>query len=158
MAVAAASFSTLMLAMSSGLMFSSCENCSSLAFFTSKLVMSTFHVLPFTTMSGLELVSVLTDDVPLRRMLVPAPRFPDTDTMSRPDILPCRASSTVVMAMPSNSFMSIVCDANDFSRSGMASPLPFTRFFDVMVTSSIIMSDSIFTLYTVLLIGIFNVL
>ena len=56
--------------MSSGLTFSSCANCSSLALVTSKLFMSTFQVLPLTTISGFEFVSVDTDDAPRSLIVV----------------------------------------------------------------------------------------
>ena len=153
MAVAAASLSTVISEMSSGLTFRSCANCSSLALLTSKLLMSTFHVLPLTTIRGLALVSVLMEEEPRRRMVVPAPRLPDTDTMSRPAIRPWRASSIVFMPSPSNSFVEMVWVAYEISRSGMARPPPLSLLFATTVTSFRLVSDFSVMIYSSLSIG-----
>ena len=67
--------------------------------------------------------------------------------MSRPAMRPCRASSTEVMASPSNSFMDMDCVALDTSRCGMGSPLPCTRRFDFTVTSFSVVADVMCILY-----------
>ena len=73
--------------------------------------------------------------------------------MSRPAIRPCRASSTVVMPRPSNSFIDTVCVAKEISRSGMARLLPPRRRFDFTVTSFSTVALDIMTLKVVLLMG-----
>ena len=79
-------------------------------------------------------------DTPRRRIEVPAPKLPELNTMSRPAIRPCKASSTVVNASPSNSAISRLCLAVDTSSSGIERPEPSVRFFDVITTSSIWLS------------------
>ena len=122
MAVAAASFNTLMSSISSVFTFNSCANFSSLAVAVSKSLRSTLHTLPFTTIRGSLLVSVETVEAPRSRIEVPAPRSPELATISRPAIRPCSASSTDVMPRPSNSFAEILCCEKLTSRSGIARP------------------------------------
>ena len=119
----------------------------------SKLSRLTSRMLPSTTISGLALVSVDNDEAPRRRIVEPEPKSPLLPTMSRPAIRPCRASSTVVKAIPSTSFIEKLCVALDTSLCGMGSPLPVTRRLDFTVTSFSVVADSIFTLYVVLLMG-----
>ena len=64
-------------------------------------------------------------------MVVPAPRLPELDTISRPAISPCNASSALVKAIPSTLLISKVCWATDTSLLGMNRPpdpirVPFT--------------------------------
>ena len=105
MAVAAASFSTLMSEMSSGLMFSNSANFSLFALAMSKFCRLTCLTLPSTTISGFESVSVDRLEAPLSLIVEPEPRSPELPMMSRPAIRPCMASSIVVNAIPSTSFI-----------------------------------------------------
>ena len=142
-----------MLAISSGLMLSSCENCSSFAVLRSNCDISTFLTLPSTTIRGLASVSDEIDDEPRRRIVEPEPRSPEFPMMSRPAIRPCKASSTDVMPNPSNSFIEIVCVEDEISRSGIGSELPCIRLFAFTVTSLSTVADFIVRLNVVLLIG-----
>ena len=139
--------------MSSGLIFSNCENCSSFAVLKSKFDISTFLVLPSTTIRGLASVRDEIDDEPRSRMVDPEPRSPELPMMSRPAIRPCKASSTEVIPKPSNSFIEIVCVEAAISRSGIGSELPCIRFFALTVTSFSTVAEFIVRLNVVLLIG-----
>ena len=99
MAVAAASFSTVMLAISSTLTANSDENASSSALSKSMSLELYSNILSSTTISGSALP--LSVDTPRKRIDVPEPRLPDVATMSRPAISPCSASSAEVNAIPS---------------------------------------------------------
>ena len=140
--------------MSSGLTFNNWAKVSSLALLMSNVLMSTFHVLPFTTIRRFWLVSVLMEDVPRKRIVVPLPKLPELEMMSSPAIRPCKASSTVVMPNPSNSFVDMVWVAKLTSLSGIASPPLFKRFLDTTDTSFITRcADSNVMLYTVRFMG-----
>ena len=153
--MAAASFFTSMLSMSSGLTLSSSANFSSLAFEKSKSLVLVSHTLPSTTMRGS--LEPFIDDTPRSRIDVPLPRLPPA-TMSRPAIRPCRASSTVVMLRPSNSDMLIDCVEPEISSIGMLSPAPPARRCFVITTSSICVASSSTTSYFVLSKGSITVL
>ena len=88
---------------------------------------------PSTTTRGW--VLPLMELTPRRRMVVPEPRLPELNTMSKPATRPCNASSILVRLKPSNSLASMVWWAMDTSRSGMAKPLDCTTFFCCTTTS-----------------------
>ena len=112
-AVAAASFSTVMLAISSTLTDNSEEYCSSSALAKSKSSSGLSKILSSTTISGFALAdNVVT---PRRRICEPAPRLPELETMSKPAISPCRASSAEVKAKPLTCSMSITCCETEIS-------------------------------------------
>ena len=93
-------------------------------------------------------------EAPRRRILVPEPKLPELATISKPEIRPCKASSTEVKPKPSNSLASIVCAAKETSRSGIAKPEVSIIFLAVTVTSLIATTfSSNIILYTLLLIG-----
>ena len=132
MAVAAASFNTEILSISSGLMFSNWANFSS---FMSLSICCppVCQTLPSTTIRGsLEPLMV---DTPRKRIEVPLPRLPELATMSKPAIRPCKASSTVVKAKPLNSVILMLCWAVEISSTGMFRPEPPARFLAVTTTS-----------------------
>ncbi len=73
---------------------------------------------PLTTIKGCE-PSLRSEVVPRIRIDIPEPGAPELETMSSPLTLPCRASSTEVTWMPSNSLASTFCMAKEISRVGM---------------------------------------
>ena len=102
-------------------------------------------------MRGFSLVNEESDDAPRRRITEPEPRLPESETMSRPAIRPCKASSTVVIAKPSNSSILMVWWAFATSRSGICSELPSMRLVAETVTSLIVCASAdILTLNSVL--------
>ena len=131
-AVAAASFSTWMLAISSTFTERSEAYCSSLALEKSKFSSGLSNICSSITISGL--ASPLMVVTPRRRIVVPAPRLPELDTMSRPAISPCRASSAEVNDRPSTDDMSIICCDTATSFFDIIRPPLFERF-DFTVTS-----------------------
>ena len=142
MALEAASFSTLISLMSSGFTERRVANCSSLSR-SSKFTFDTSSgrskMLPSTTMSGSALpLMVLT---PRIRILVPAPRLPEFEMMSRPAILPCSASSADAKLKPSTSSMFIVWVATEISFTGMVRPLLCVLGFALITTSSIMLAS-----------------
>ena len=97
-------------------------------------------------------------DTPRKRMEVPEPRLPELATMSRPAIRPCNASSTVVIESPSNSDILMLCCEVEISSTGIESPEPAGRFFEVIVTSLICVASCMAILNFVLLKGNVTVL
>ena len=89
MAVAAASFSTLISLISSGLIERRVENCSSLSRFSKSTFCTSAgssKMLPSTTIRGS--AEPWMELTPRRRIEVPAPTLPEFATMSRPAIFP----------------------------------------------------------------------
>ena len=146
-AVAAASFSTVILAISSTFTESSEAYCSSLALAKSKFSSGLSKILSSTTMSGL--ASPVMEVTPRRRIVVPEPRLPEFDTMSRPAISPCRASSAEVNDKPSTVDMSKTCCEVDISFFCSIRPPELLRFEVTKTVPSWVFSDSSFTLNTV---------
>ena len=140
MAVAAASFSTVMSAISSTLTASSDEKASSSALSKSMSAALYSKILSSTTISGSALPFSV--DTPRRRIDVPAPRLPEFVTISRPAIPPCRASSAEVKAIPSTSAMLIVCCETEISRLSMFSPPEVERRPTTFTSPSVVLSSS----------------
>ena len=157
MAVAAASFKISIFSMSEGLIESNDAYVSSLAEVKSNDSSGLSKMFPSTTIRGS--AEPLIDVTPRKRMEVPAPRLPELATISRPAILPCRASSAEVNERPSTSFISKVCLATETSFSGITKPPERNFFFAFTTTSFNVFSSSISMLKTVLSpIGIITVL
>ena len=146
-AVAAASLSTVMLAISSTFTESSDAYCSSLALAKSKSSSGLSKTLSSTTISGLALPVM--EVTPRRRMEVPAPRLPELDTMSRPAISPCSASSAEVKAIPFTFSKSKVCCETDTSFLEIIRPPDEDRLALITTSCSWVPSASSLMLNTV---------
>ena len=146
-AVAAASFSTVILAISSTFTESSEAYCSSLAFWKSKFSSGLSKILSSTTISGLASPVIVV--TPRRRIVVPAPRLPELATMSRPAISPCSASSAEVKARPSTFSIFSACCETDISFLEIIRPPELLRFDFTTTSFNCVSSGSNLTLKTV---------
>ena len=142
-AVAAASLSTSIFAISSTFTERSEEYSSSDAFWKSKFWSGLSNILPSTTISGSALPLIVV--TPRRRIDVPAPRLPEFATISSPAISPCKASSAEVNAIPSTSERLKVDCATVISFLAMLRPPDVPREPFTTISFRFVFSDSSFT-------------